>query len=274
MNENENNVVKESTIETAGENESAVSSVTEQQQPKKRGRKPNPNKKVYFGEEEEQAFLEYVNSTDQNLRNKIFSQKLYHPFTKMIESIIRRYNLFTPDETFEDTFYDTMSFLITKINNFDASKKKKVYSYCGTICKNYLILKRTNYAKKLKKQISYELMFPNTESDKRIDANVEQTTMEFNTDLINKTISQLQEMLLPENHEKQTPNENKIGYALLEMLLNWEEIFKYMGSQKFNKSCVLQFIKDYTNLTTKEIREAMKKYKKLYLFTKQKLITE
>lgn len=274
MNKNENNVVKENTIETAGENESAVSSVTEQQQPKKRGRKPNPNKKVYFGEEEEQAFLEYVNSTDQNLRNKIFSQKLYHPFTKMIESIIRRYNLFTPDETFEDTFYDTMSFLITKINNFDASKKKKVYSYCGTICKNYLILKRTNYTKKLKKQISYELMFPNTESDKRIDANVEQTTMEFNTDLINKTISQLQEMLLPENHEKQTPNENKIGYALLEMLLNWEEIFKYMGSQKFNKSCVLQFIKDYTNLTTKEIREAMKKYKKLYLFTKQKLITE
>lgn len=274
MNENENNVVKENTIETAGGNESAVSPVTEQQQPKKRGRKPNPNKKVYFGEEEEQAFLEYVNSTDQNLRNKIFSQKLYHPFTKMIESIIRRYNLFTPDETFEDTFYDTMSFLITKINNFDASKKKKVYSYCGTICKNYLILKRTNYAKKLKKQISYELMFPNTESDKRIDANAEQTTMEFNTDLINKTISQLQEMLLPENHEKQTPNENKIGYALLEMLLNWEEIFKYMGSQKFNKSCVLQFIKDYTNLTTKEIREAMKKYKKLYLFTKQKLITE
>ena len=34
--------------------------------PKKRGRKPNPNKKVYFGEEEERAFVEYVNSTDQS----------------------------------------------------------------------------------------------------------------------------------------------------------------------------------------------------------------
>lgn len=68
----------------------------------------------------------------------------------MIESIIRRYNLFTPDEDFEETFYDTMSFLITKINNFDSSKNYKAYSYCGTICKNYLILKRTQYSKKYK----------------------------------------------------------------------------------------------------------------------------
>ena len=47
------------------------------------------------------------------------------------------------------------------------------------------------------------------------------------------------------------------------MLLNWEEIFKYLGSKKFNKSCVLQFIRDYTDLPTKDIREGMKKYKEL-----------
>ena len=95
--------------------------------PKKRGRKPNPNKKVYFGEDEERAFAEYVNSTDQTFRNKICGEKLYRPFTKMIESIIRRYNVFTPDESFGETFFDTMSFLITKINNFDTTKNKKEY---------------------------------------------------------------------------------------------------------------------------------------------------
>ncbi len=242
--------------------------------PKKRGRKPNPNKKVYFGEDEERAFVEYVNSTDQAFRDKIFAEKLYYPFTKMIESIIRRYNLFTPDEDFEETFFDAISFLITKINNFDTTKNKKAYSYCGTICKNYLILKRTQYSKKIQRQVSYDLLYPNSDNDNRTDINQEKQLMQFNTELINNTISQLQETLLPEKQHLLTENEINIGNALLEMMLNWEEIFKYLGSKKFNKSCVLQFIRDYTNLPTKDIREGMKVFKNLYIFTKEKLINE
>lgn len=242
--------------------------------PKKRGRKPNPNKKVYFGEDEERAFVEYVNSTDQAFRDKIFAEKLYYPFTKMIESIIRRYNLFTPDEDFEETFFDVISFLITKINNFDTTKNKKAYSYCGTICKNYLILKRTQYSKKIQRQVSYDLLYPNSDNDNRTDINQEKQLMQFNTELINNTISQLQETLLPEKQHLLTENEINIGNALLEMMLNWEEIFKYLGSKKFNKSCVLQFIRDYTNLPTKDIREGMKVFKNLYIFTKEKLINE
>ena len=259
----------ENTTEVTDNNET---SVVETPPKKKRGRKPSKNKKIYFGEEEEKAFIDYVNSTDQRFRDKIFAQKLYYPFTKMIESIIRRYNLFTPDEDFEETFHDTMSFLITKINNFDPEKNYKAYSYCGTICKNYLILKRSNYTKKIKKQLSYEILFPNRENDNRVNSDLEKRTMLFNAELIDNTISQLQEILLPENADKLTPNEIKIGNALLEMMLNWEEIFNYLGSQKFNKSCVLQFIRDYTYLPTKEIREGMKKYKELYIFTKQKLL--
>ena len=266
-NEQLNNIPNET-----AENTTAVSDV--KKTPKKRGRKPNPNKKNYFGEDEEKAFVEYVNSTNQSVRDRIFAQKLYYPFTKMIESIIRRYNLFTPDEDFEETFFDTMSFLITKINNFDPSKNYKAYSYCGTICKNYLILKRTQYSKKIQKQISYDMLYPNSESDSRVDINHDKVLMEFNTELISNTISQLQEILLPENVNQLTENEMKIGNALLEMLLNWEEIFKYLGSKKFNKSCVLQFIRDYTDLPTKDIREGMKKFKELYIFTKEKLINQ
>ena len=244
-------------------------------QPKKRGRKPSKEKrKGYFYEEEEEAFAKYVQSDNQLERDKLFREKLYPAFTKMIESIIRRYELFTPNESFEDTFCDTMSFLITKVNNFDPTKGYKVYSYCGTICKNYLILKRTQYSKKNQKQISYDLLYQNSDSDNRTDVNHEKQLMEFNTELINNTISQLQGTLLPEKQHLLTENEISIGNALLEMMLNWEEIFKYLGSKKFNKSCVLQFIRDYTNLPTKDIREGIKIFKDLYIFTKEKLINE
>lgn len=99
-------------------------------EPKKRGRKPGKNRKGYFYEEEEEAFIKYITSTDQKERNKIFNEKLFPAFTKMIESIIRRYDLLTPSEEFTDTFYDTLSFLLTKVNNFDVTKGYKVYSYC------------------------------------------------------------------------------------------------------------------------------------------------
>ena len=123
---------------------------------KKRGRKPGKNRKGYFYEEEEDAFKRYITSTDQAERNKLFNEKLLPAFTKMIESIIRRYDLFTPSEDFNDTFYDTLSFLITKVNNFDITKGYKVYSYCGTICKNYLIFKRTQTMKQRDKLYPYD----------------------------------------------------------------------------------------------------------------------
>ena len=133
--------------------------VAVENKPKKRGRKPGKNRKGYFYEEEEAAFVKYITSTDQAERNKLFNEKLLPAFTKMIESIIRRYDLFTPSEDFTDTFYDTLSFLITKVNNFDVTKGYKVYSYCGTVCKNYLILKRTTYMKQRDRFYPYDEVF-------------------------------------------------------------------------------------------------------------------
>ena len=121
--------------------------------PKKRGRKPK--KKGYFAEEQEEAFRRFLTCEDEKEKNRIFERQIYPALCKMIECLIRRYYLFTVDESYEDTFYDTLSFLITKINNFDPKKECKAYSYCGTVCKNYLILRRTQSIKKRDKFLSY-----------------------------------------------------------------------------------------------------------------------
>ena len=171
----------------------------------KRGRKVK-NRKGYFYEDEEQAVLDYISSNDREEKNEIFKKYLLPAFTKMIESIIRRYKLYLPDEEFQQTFDDTISYLLMKINNFKQNivvyeevekvtdniknkaveidsevfkdknfpyredspdivcidcytdgdwcefdglkkyfkkirKNYKAYSYCGTVCKNYLIFK-------------------------------------------------------------------------------------------------------------------------------------
>ena len=90
----------------------------------KRGRKPK-ERKGYFYENEEKAIVDYINETNIVEKNKIFNTILYPALTKMIESIIRRYKLFVPDEEFEQNFSDTISYLLTKINHF----KPEIYCY-------------------------------------------------------------------------------------------------------------------------------------------------
>ena len=74
----------------------------------KRGRKPK-ERKGYFYEKEEQAIIDYTASDNREEKNKIFNTVLLPALTKMIESIIRRYKLFVPEEEFQQTFNDTIS---------------------------------------------------------------------------------------------------------------------------------------------------------------------
>lgn len=241
-------------------------------QPKKRGRKPK--KKGYFLEEQERAFREFLICDDEYERNRLFETKIYPALCKMIECLIRRYYLFTLDETYEDTFYDTLSFLITKISNFDPNKECKAYSYCGTICKNYLILRRTQSKKKRDRFLSYEVVFPNSEKDKRTVDEYDNDC--FHTKLINQTRDEIRTILAEGKTEKRslTDNEFKLGNALLEILDHWEDMIDDSSSRKFNKVSILYFIKEYTLCSTAEVRNAMKIYKNTYLFTKQDLLKE
>lgn len=238
----------------------------------KRGRKPNPEKRTgYFYEDEEEAFKAYVTSTDQDFRNKIFSEKLYPALSKMIESIIRRYRLFTPSEDYEDTFNDTMSFLMTKVNNFDVTKGYKAYSYCGTVCKRYLLLKRTQDMKHTETTLSYDMIYGSGKNDTREDASGE--TPLYN-DVISETIKEITDMLYNAEKYNLRENEEKVGYALIEMLTNWDSIFTRIESRKFNRMSVTYFISEYTMLSPKDVREAMRKYRDIYAFTKERLIEQ
>ena len=64
-------------------------------------------------------------------------------------------------------------------------------------------------------------------------------------------------------------NEIKVGYALIDILENWEQTLDVMnGGSKFNKNSVLETMRNYTNLSTKDIRSSMKRYKDIYSILK------
>lgn len=231
----------------------------------KRGRKPKEEKKGYFYENEEKAFIRYIQSNEDKEKEEIFNNILKPAFTKMIESIIRRYNLYPPNENFQETFDDTLSFLLTKIDKFDVNSNFKAYSYCGTICKNYLILKINQYLKNQKRNYSYDVIQNEINDNIKYSYDQYTTKIQVLNDLISDTCNEILDILENKRAEyKLSPIEIKVGYGLINLLTNWEKLFARMGSNKFNKSSILLFLKESTFLTTKEIRDGMKKYKSIY----------
>jgi len=238
----------------------------------KRGRKPKNERRGYFYETEENAVVEYIQETDQEKKEYIFNTYLLPAFTKMIESIIRRYKLYLPDEDFAETFDDTISFLMSKIDHFNPNSGYKAYSYCGTICKNYLILKINKYDKNQKRNVSYDYMLNDLREDGNYSYEDNNGGLTFLQEIINETSDAIQKIM--SSGEKLSQNEVKVGEALVSLMNNWEELFARMGSDKFNKSSILLYLKETTYLSTKEIRKSMRKYKDAYLAIKERAIDE
>lgn len=293
----------------------------------KRGRKPK-ERKGYFYETEEQAIVQYINEEDENVKNRIFNTILYPALTKMIESIIRRYKLFVPDEEFEQNFSDTISYLLTKINHFrpiivgydeytgktegidfipmtesdfrekvrnaedddpnfisvdfvDAygdlydtklfkkcEHKYKAYSYCGTVCKNYLMYKCSQYTKKRQRNTPYDDVFEEISNSQMYSTEGERN-IESVISLLNKTAIEIEKMVNEPEKNNLSDAEVAVGHALVNLLKNWEDVLPYDGSNKLQKSSVLYFLREETMMTTKEIRDNMKAYKQLYYVLKK-----
>ena len=71
------------------------------------------------------------------------------------------------------------------------------------------------------------------------------------------------------NKKKITDNEKKVGYALIDILTNWQLTLSMMdGGSKYHKNSILESMRNYTNLSTKDIRLAMRRYKTLYSLIK------
>ena len=216
--------------------------------------------KMYFGEEQEQAVVRYLESENEEEKNKIFNEYLREPLKIMVESIIRRYKLYRKHYEFEEIHTDTMSFLMTKISKFDTTKNYKAYSYFGTICKNYLMGTIQKDQKEMNRSVSYEDISTRLEDRADLSYIIDEEIIDFK-DVVNKLTVELEKFV---DEEELNQNERKLGYALIEVFSNFEKIFQIGEGNKFNKNLILLSLREMTSLTTKEIRVAMKKYKKLY----------
>lgn len=214
----------------------------------------------YFDTREEMAVRMYLTATTFDEKNKIYNEYLRYPLDKMISSIIRRYRLYRKDMDFLEIHTDTHSFLMTKIDKFSPTKEKKAYSYFGTICKNYLMGQILKDQKETNRKISYEDISSDLENSPKMIYYMDIEPVE-EINVIPKLKNYIKETL---EEDDLNENEIKLGIALVEILDNYEVIFPATDNNKFNKNVILLSLREMTNMSTKEIRASIKKFKKIY----------
>jgi hypothetical protein len=232
---------------------------------KKKGRKPKQAN--YFDVREELAVVRFLTTDCSEEKNKIYNEFLRKPLDKMISSIIRRYKLYRKDMDFIEIHTDTHSFLMTKIDKFKPAKEKKAYSYFGTICKNYLMGQIIKDQKETNRKISYEDISSSLENNPDFSYLIDEEPVN-SEHIIKNFLKELDKFL---NEENLNDNEVKLGHALYDIFSDYENIFVGTSNNKFNKNIILLSLREMTNLSTKEIRSSMKKYRIIYLNLVEKM---
>ena len=234
----------------------------------KRGRKPTAKKSGYFLQREEDASVAYIQTNDKEEKERLYNEVLKPAFEKMVESIIRRYKLYVPNEEFENTYNDALSFLVTKMDKFNPNSGKKAYSYYGTICRNYVTGRIQNYAKTLKRNPSYDVMMEEFNDNMRY-SDAPDKNSEIAKETVEKLIDRITDMVSNPEKNDLKPNEIKLGRSLINLLDNWEFVLTTDASNKLNKNAILLFLRESTGLDTKGIRDNLKKFKKEFLIIRE-----
>lgn len=245
------------------------------------------NNAPYFGEKEEQAVIDFINSDSLEERNIIYNVILIEPFRKMIQSILRRYPIHIGNYSMEEVESDALAHLIDRMDRYDpytitkAGNKTKAYSYCQTIVRNYFKDHGRKTYNEKKINLNYDDYVDEFSNSNEFSYELDYRDIHDTTDhlelLINGVIDKIEEKITDENSFLKK-NEIIVGDAIINILKNWKILFledtpdaKYNKkiTNKFAKNKILFFIKEQTCLSTKDIRSAIKCFKDLYLFEKE-----
>lgn len=225
--------------------EDATIALNKRGQPRKR--KPK-EPRIYFTTDTEEAIIEYLASTDQNFRNRIYRDRIEYAFYKLAENIIHTFKFYyTDSDTVEELKHEVVTFLLEKLHLYK-QEKGKAYSYFGTIAKRYLIVYNNNNYKKLQERADIDEL----DEDKRfLHDTVKEQEEQSNPDtFINQYIGYVDKylyQLFPKTQDAKTAD------AIMELFRKRETL------EIFNKKALYIYIREITDTSTPHITKVTKK---------------
>ena len=128
--------------------------------------------------------------------------------------------------------------------------------------------KCSQYAKKRQRNTPYDEVFEEISNSERYMTN-DESYSDVAIRLVKSVADEIENMIENREEYELTEEEIVVGNALINLLRNWEDVLPSDGSNKLQKSSVLYFLREETMMTTKEVRDNMKKFKSAFLVLKK-----
>ena len=205
-------------------------------------KKRKPKGVQYFTQDTENAINEYNSTTDFELKDKIYRERIHYAFFKLTENIIHTFKFYyTEVDNIEDLQHEVITFLLSKIHLFNPAKGAKAFSYFGTITKRYLIITNTKNYKKRVDKAPIEEIESNEDFSYRIDEGSSQDKLSnFLDEYVTYCTSNIY-TLFPKETDAQ------IADAILELFRKRENI------DVFNKKALYIYIREIIDAKTPKI---------------------
>ena len=204
-------------------------------------------RKVYFGQEVQNAIIRYNGSDDNGVRNKIYQEEIHKAFDKLAENIINTFKFTYFDMPFDDVKHEVVTFMVINMHKYDHTKGSKAFSYFSVVAKNYLILHNNNNYKKLKSHAEMSVLDNERKNDNFNKNDIKQFTHE---------LIEYFEYNLPSIFKKQ--RDLNVAYSILELMKKIDDI------ENFNKKSLYILIREMTDVETVHITKVVNIFKKHY----------
>ena len=204
-------------------------------------------RKVYFGQEVQDAIIEYNSSTDDGERNIIYGKRIHAAFDKLAENIINTFKFTYFNDPFQDVKHEVVAFMVMNMHKYDHTKGSKAFSYFSVVAKNYLILHNNNNYKKLKTHDGMDVLDRHRGKDPNFESDYITLTKEI-VDYFDTNMN----TIFKKNRDL------KIGYAIVDLMKQRDEI------ENFNKKAIYILIREMTDVETAHITSVVNVLKKHY----------
>lgn len=225
--------------------------------PMKRRRRRAKTKNHYFTQVHEDAIVQYAATNDIKIRTELYVKYIQPAFNEMVDKIVFTYK-FTSLPNCDVLRDECKIWLVTILDKYDPNKGSKAFSYFSVITKNWFIHKVKQQQKKNKREIDldnlskrYEEEYLSTEESYITHREEAEFWRSFHEELSSWDTAQMKE------------NDLKVYQAIVILFESKEDI------EIFNKKAIYLYLREITDLNTKQIVNSLKKFRKKYDHFKQ-----
>ena len=179
-------------------------------------------------------------------------------FDALVENLINVYGFSVMHESKQDLKNECLEFLYTAVGKFNPSKGSKAFSYFNVVAKNWLTIKSKQNAKKVQTYISIDNREDISKEDLEAIENYQVMPSWDEVLSAGDSLQQLNKVIADIEVLAKTENEAICIKAIKNLIENIEEV------DLLSKRAILLYIREMTNLNSKQLSIVLSSLKKHY----------